>query len=241
MVGTRTGNSEHGLDDVSFYHKHAAQIFESMVMPLSGAHVLAVLPGYDDRPDSSLISMVAHFMKLSGSPWSGFCLNNRVELSRRLDLSRKDGKPVILFGVTFALLDLVESGMDLSGVLVIETGGMKGRRKEIIRDELHEQLRQARPAGILSEYGMTELLSQAYSRDGGPFVAPHCLKIMIREVNDRLTPATGAGVVHVIDLANIHSCCFIETEDIGRIVPGGFQVLGRLDHSDLRGCNLLVV
>ena len=207
---------------------------------LSGAHLIAVLPGYTERPDSSLVAMVDHFIKLTGSPHSGFCLHDRDALRRRLASAREAGGQVLLWGVTFALLDLIENGVDLSGVLVMETGGMKGRRKEIIRAELHELLMNAGPAGVCSEYGMTELLSQAYSINGSVFHPPPSMRVVFREANDPFRWTDGHGVINVIDLANIHSCCFIETEDLGRAVDGGFEVLGRLDQSDLRGCNLMV-
>jgi len=236
----QTGFSRHFLDDEGYYLNHAISIFESMVMSLHDLCFLAVLPGYVERPDASLVAMANALINRSGSSLSGFCLNDSDDLRKRIDAARLQGQSVFLLGVTFALLDLVDSGFDLSGVTVMETGGMKGRRKEIIREELHERLRTANPVRILSEYGMTELLSQAYSADGECFREPPTMRVLLRDVHDPFRAAPGTGVLNVIDLANIHSCCFVETQDLGVYGPAGFEVLGRLDAADVRGCNLMV-
>ncbi|MFM8347287.1 MAG: acyl transferase, partial [Bacteroidota bacterium] len=205
--------STHLVDDLSFYHDHARRIFEHQVGPLSGANLIAVLPSYVERNDSSLVSMVDQFVRWTGSALSGFFKPDPAIVSIRIREALATGRPTILFGVTFALLDLVSAGIDLSGVTVIETGGMKGRRKEIVREDLHNILRSARPDRICSEYGMTELLSQAYAVDGRNFTAPPSMRVMFREVNDPFSvpSPTGQGILMVADLANVHSCCFIET------------------------------
>lgn len=233
--------STHLVDDLDYYHGHARRIFEREVGPLSGANLIAVLPSYVERNDSSLVSMVDQFVKWTGSSLSGFFKPDPTVVSDRISEALATGRPTILFGVTFALLDLVAAGIDFSGVTVIETGGMKGRRKEIVREELHQLLRSANPRRICSEYGMTELLSQAYAVDGTRFKTPPSMRVMFREVNDPFSPPslTGQGILMVIDLANVHSCCFIETQDLGRGNEAGFEVLGRVDHSDIRGCSLL--
>ncbi len=233
--------SAHSIDDLSFYHAHARRIFEGHFGPLEGMNLVAVLPSYTERGDSSLVSMVDSFIQRSGSSLSGFFRPDPERITAQLDRARATGRPTVLIGVTFALLDLIAAGVDLAGITVIETGGMKGRRQEIIREELHDHLRQAQPARICSEYGMTELLSQAYALDGPVFRAPSAMRVMFREVNDPFSKLMmeGQGILMVADLANIHSCCFIETQDLGRGNYRGFEVLGRLDHSDIRGCSLL--
>ena len=237
---THTGNSQHAVRDREFYLTRAADAFQYLVQPIAGTVFLAVLPSYTDRPDASLVAMAEYFVRLTGHPLSGFCLEHPGQVSLRLDEARKSGRPVILLGVTFALLDLVQSGVDFTDVLVMETGGMKGRRREIIRPELHEILRQANPKAIWSEYGMTELLSQAYALEDGPFRPAAGMHVLIREINDPFRAASGTGLINVIDLANLHSCSFIETQDLGKVHGEGFDVLGRLDYSDVRGCNLMV-
>lgn len=233
--------STHLVDDLHYYHEHARRIFEHHIGPLAGANLIAVLPSYVERNDSSLVSMVDRFVQWTGSSFSGFFKPDPMIISARLREARETGRPTYLFGVTFALLDLVAAGIDLSGVTVIETGGMKGRRKEIIRAELHHLLDAAHPASICSEYGMTELLSQAYAVDGTHFKVPASMRVMFREVNDPFSAPSlaGQGILMVADLANVHSCCFIETQDLGRGNEAGFEVLGRVDHSDIRGCSLL--
>ena len=233
--------SVHQVDDEDFYRQHARSIFQQFFGPVSGMNIIAVLPSYTERNDSSLVHMVDWLVQCSGSPVSGFFPPDPGVVADQLSRARASGAPTVIVGVTFALLDLVASGIDFSGVTVLETGGMKGRRKEIIRDELHELLQKAGPSRICSEYGMTELLSQAYALDGNLFRTPPSMRVMFREVNDPFAvPAIEAqGILLVADLANVHSCCFIETQDLGRGEKGGFEVLGRVDHSDVRGCSLL--
>jgi hypothetical protein len=206
---------------------------------------LALLPSYLEREGSSLIYMVDDLIKQSNNPDSGFFLYNHDELFQQLKKQQDAGRPTLLIGVTFGLLDFIDQyQVNFPELVVMETGGMKGRRKEMIREELHEVL----GAGfgvkhIHSEYGMTELLSQAYSKGEGIFNCPPWMKIIIRDTNDPLsTLQTGkTGGISVIDLANINSCAFIATQDLGKIyTDGSFEVLGRFDQSDIRGCNLLI-
>lgn len=207
--------------------------------------ILALLPSYLERQDSSLVHMASRLMQLSGHPDNGFFLYNYDELAGKLHQIEQSGRKTLLLGVSFALLDLATNyPMPLKHTLVMETGGMKGRRKEITRQELHGILQNAFSVEhIHSEYGMTELLSQAYSKGEGLYRCPPWMKILTRDVYD---PSSSqdfgkTGAINVIDLANIYSCSFIETKDLGKVyTDGSFEVLGRIDHSDTRGCNLMV-
>ncbi|HXC04234.1 MAG TPA: acyl transferase, partial [Bacteroidia bacterium] len=207
--------------------------------------ILALLPSYLEREGSSLVYMADDLIRLSGHPSSGFYLRNRKELHTQLQRLEQAGQKTLLLGVTYALLDFAEEfPMQLKHTRVMETGGMKGQRKEMIREELHETLcRQLGLTSVHSEYGMTELLSQAYSMGQGRFHCPPWMKILIRDPNDPLSlcPPGKTGGINIIDLANIHSCSFIATQDLGKLhSDGSFEVLGRFDNSDLRGCNLLI-
>jgi hypothetical protein len=238
--------SKHFIWSEEWYLNHAQEIFESEYGNLTNFHVLALLPAYLERPGSSLVSMARHFIEKSESPHSGFYLYNQDELLGKLDLLKNDSRQVLLLGVTFALLDLAESGRDFSpmeNLTVMETGGMKGRRKEMIREEVHDILKAFfKLESIHSEYGMTELMSQAYSKGAGKYTLPATMRVMIRDVNDPLSWSTRSqGGINVIDLANFYSCAFIETQDLGRFDKNGcLEVLGRFDNSEIRGCNLLV-
>ncbi|MCE2996782.1 MAG: acyl transferase [Cyclobacteriaceae bacterium] len=237
--------SRHPVRDLSFYLKNAQTIFERYFGSLENYHFFALLPSYLERQGSSLIAMMDYFIRESKSPYSGFYLHNYQELVSHLRLAKNTDRKVILWGVSFALLDLAEGfELDLKDAIVIETGGMKGRRKEMIREELHELLCSRFKVGrIGSEYGMTELLSQAYSLGNGLYQSPPWMKILVRDINDpfQMLENGKTGGINVIDLANAHSCAFVETQDLGKWVQGGyFEVLGRIDNSDLRGCNLLV-
>ena len=238
---TATGHSMHHIREVQFYLKHAAGCFEYEYGELNGSHFFAILPSYTERDDASLAAMAGYFIDRSRSQFSGFFLGDSWRLRVAMDKALDSGRPVILMGVTFALLDLVQSGFNFSGVRLIETGGMKGRGKEMVREELHQILQTADPLEIGSEYGMTELLSQAYARGGSEFKCSAWMKILTRELNDHRvnTPPGATGVIHVVDLANLDTCSFIETQDLGRLTTNGFEVLGRMDHSDLRGCSLM--
>jgi hypothetical protein len=208
--------------------------------------IAALLPSYVERKGSSLVYMAEWLIKESGNPASGFYKDNPGELIRVLRTAKSENRKVLLLGVTFALLDLAEKlSPDLSGVIVMETGGMKGRRKELTRSELHSILKEKlNIASVHSEYGMTELLSQAYSKGGGVFYCPPWMKILIRDPLDPFnifSEASVTGGINIIDLANLNSCSFISTSDLGKThEDDGFEVLGRFDNSDIRGCNLLV-
>lgn len=238
--------SKHFIWSELWYLQHAKRIFEKEYGPLTEYHVLALLPAYLERPGSSLVSMAKHFIDESKSGHSGFYLYNQDELLEKLKTLSGDSKKVLLLGVTFALLDLAESSKDffpMENLIVMETGGMKGRRKEMIREEVHDILKAYfQVKSIHSEYGMTELMSQAYSKEGGKYTLPVSMRVMLRDVNDPFSWSTRSqGGINVIDLANFHSCAFIETQDLGRFDKNGFlEVLGRFDNSEIRGCNLLV-
>ncbi len=243
---TQQNRSRHFVADVSFYKQHAQLLFEDAYGPLAGCVVLALLPSYLEQGDSSLVMMIDHFIKATGQTEEGFYLHNHNDLREALKSAKAAGKKVYLFGVTYALLDLAEeiSPEEGEGIVLFETGGMKGRRREMIREELHAILSKAfGVAAIHSEYGMTELLSQAYSQGFGIFQPSRTLRILIRDVNDPLavSAVSSSGGINVIDLANIDSCAFIETKDLGKLYSdGSFEVLGRFDNSDVRGCNLMV-
>ncbi len=287
--------SQHVVPDPDLYEAISTRIFEQTYGPLSNFHILALLPSYLERNNSSLVYMVQQFMDRSARSQvninqSGFFLNNHRELTERLRqlAQQPDQKRILLIGVTFGLLDWAESEPDLSflgqlpDLVVMETGGMKGRRKELLREEVHEILTDRLGIrAIHSEYGMTELLSQAYSAGAGVFRPSSTLRIYLRDINDpfsifpdslcqtgsRQTGSRQTGGINVIDLANLDSCAFIETQDLGQYVadeetkngaestgkstasadqpgesiPGNFRVIGRFDNSDVRGCNLMTV
>ena len=243
---TGSSVSKHMVTDLSWYTKSYTKGFEYFYGPIEDYTVLGLLPNYLERDGSSLIYMVDDFIKKSNKPASGFYLNNLSELSKTLIALDKKGEKVLLIGVTFALLDLIErQQFKLQNTIIMETGGMKGRRKEIIRNELHEILCAGLGVSkIHSEYGMTELLSQGYSSGDGVFDCPPWMKILARDTEDALTMVgtNKTGGLNVIDLANYNSCSFIATQDLGKVDNNGsFEVLGRFDHSDIRGCNLMVM
>ena len=238
--------SKHLITDVTLYENSYRNAFSDFYGNIEDYVVLALLPSYLERSGSSLIYMVKDLMELSNNENSGFYLNNYDELILKLKELDNSGQNVILIGVTYALLDLIEKQkFQLKNTIIMETGGMKGKRKEIIREELHEILCEGfGVSSIHSEYGMTELLSQAYSLGNGIFECPNWMNIVIRDTEDALTyVATGkTGGINVIDLANINSCSFIATQDLGKKYPNNtFEVLGRFDNSDIRGCNLMVL
>ncbi|MBC3542336.1 acyl transferase [Rufibacter sediminis] len=243
---TQQQRSQHLVADPEFYKVHAQYLFEETYGPLAGCVFLALLPSYLEQGDSSLVMMIDHFIKASGQTQPGFYLRNHAELREAVAQAKRSGKKVYLFGVTYALLDLAEevSPGEFSGTVIFETGGMKGRRREMVREELHGLLTRAFGVdAIHSEYGMTELLSQAYSTGQGIFQPSRTLRVLVRDVNDPFSVSSeaGSGGVNVIDLANVDSCAFIETKDLGKLYPdGSFEIMGRFDNSDIRGCNLLV-
>lgn len=243
--------SKHFVSDVSVYEKSYLKGFELVYGNIQDYCVLALLPSYLERDGSSLIYMMEDLIKKSNHPDSGFYLNNYDELIAKLNSLQAHSQKTILIGVTYALLDLSDQFPlykggkgDFSNVTVMETGGMKGKRKEMVREELHSTLCKGFGVDkIHSEYGMTELLSQAYSKGDGIFNCPPWMKILIRDTNDPFAylPINKTGGINVIDLANINSCSFIATQDLGKLHNGNsFEVLGRFDNSDIRGCNLLV-
>lgn len=237
--------SRHYVADLHLYQKVSQTMFELTYGKLSDFHIFALLPSYLERKHASLVAMADFFIRQSHSEYSGFYLKNYQELIQNIRQA-KDTRRTLLMGVSFALLDLAEQYQpDLQGVTVMETGGMKGRRKEMTREELHTILSEKlNVKNIHSEYGMTELLSQAYARHNGTFKTPPWMKILIRDINDPfyINSSLRAGGINVIDLANIYSCAFIETQDLGRtnITEETFEVLGRFDNSDIRGCNLMI-
>ncbi|BAX80310.1 LuxE/PaaK family acyltransferase [Labilibaculum antarcticum] len=242
-----TGNltSRHYVPDLKIYEASFTKGFEQYYGAVSDYCILALLPSYLEREGSSLIYMMEKLIKDSKHEKSGFYLHNHEELIATITNLKKQKQKILLLGVSFALLDLAEKfQLDLDDVIVMETGGMKGRRKEITREELHAFLtKRLGVEKIHSEYGMTELLSQAYSKGDSLFFTPSWMKILIRDTYDPFSyeQQGRSGGVNVIDLANINSCSFIETQDLGRIhTDGSFEILGRFDHSDIRGCNLLV-
>lgn len=238
--------SKHHVTDLSYYEWSFRKAFSHFYGNIEDYVILALLPSYLERDGSSLIYMVNDLIAQSNHPDSGFYLNNYDALTQKILQLEKDGQNVLLIGVTYALLDLIErQKFQLQHTVIMETGGMKGKRKEMIREELHELLCNGFGVSeIHSEYGMTELLSQAYSLGNGVFECPPWMDILIRDTEDALSylPSGKAGGINVIDLANINSCSFIATQDLGKKQPNhSFEVLGRFDHSDIRGCNLMVV
>ena len=243
---TGSQTSSHYVTDVSLYEQSFLASFKHHYGNIEDYTVLALLPSYLERSGSSLIYMVDRLIKDSKKPDSGFYLKDLFALSEKLKNLDKSGEKVLLIGVSFALLDLVENfNFDLKNTIVMETGGMKGRRKELVREELHEFLQKGFGVShIHSEYGMTELLSQGYSTGGGIFTTPPWMRILIRDTEDALSalPKNKTGGINVIDLANINSCPFIATQDLGKEIDSShFEVLGRFDQADIRGCNLMVL
>lgn len=243
--GTTGSQSQHFVTDVSLYEKSYNLGFKHFYGNIQNFTVLALLPSYLEREGSSLIYMVDDLIKKSNNSESGFFLKNTQKMVEIIQNHSKNEKKLLILGVSYALLDLVESKQfDLKNAIVMETGGMKGKRKEMIREELHAILSKGFGVEkIHSEYGMTELLSQAYSKGNGIFECPPWMNILIRDTEDALTllPNGKTGGINVIDLANINSCSFIETQDLGKKHTNGtFEILGRFDKSDIRGCNLLI-
>ncbi|MCC2545319.1 acyl transferase [Hymenobacter sp. BT175] len=245
---TRQQRSRHLVRDPGLYRRNAARIFEQTYGPLSCWTFLALLPSYLEQGQSSLVAMVDYFARESGQRQDAFFLHDHAALLRALaEAKQEPGRRVMLIGVTYALLDLAEAhggAPELQGLTVLETGGMKGRRREMIREELHAALAPAFGTDAFhSEYGMTELLSQAYSPGYGRFHCPPQLRILLRHAADPFSVAEHRpdGAINVVDLANVDSCAFIETKDLARMHPdGSFEVLGRMDNSDVRGCNQMV-
>ena len=243
--GTTGNQSKHLVSDLSIYKKSFRKSFELFYGDITDYCILSLLPNYREREGSSLIYMVDDFIKNSKHPDSGFYLNDYKKLTQTLiELENKNQK-TILFGVSYALLDLaVQFPQKLNNTIIIETGGTKGNRKEILKEELHESLKSCfKTKTIHSEYGMTELLSQSYSKGNGIFKSPPWKKVLIRDINDPLSFVDNniTGGINIIDLSNIYSCPFIATQDLGKKYnDDSFSIIGRYDNSDVRGCNLLV-
>ena len=247
-----TGNttSKHYISDLNLYKKSFSEAFKTHFGNIEDYCVLALLPSYLEREGSSLVYMVDDLIKQSNNPQSGFYLDNTQELIERLEyletvIPAEAGNKTILLGVSYALLDLIETRkFQLKNTIIMETGGMKGRRKEMIKEELHQILKEGfGVSNIYSEYGMTELLSQAYSKGNGIFTCPPWMKILTRDTEDALSLIKNkTGGINVIDLANINSCSFIATQDLGKVYSdNSFEIIGRFDQSDIRGCNLMIL
>lgn len=243
---TGMATSKHFVTDVFLYEESYRKGFSQFYGNIEDYVVLALLPSYLEREGSSLIYMVEDLIQMTNNSESGFYLHNHDELIEKVIRLDNSGQNVILIGVTYALLDLIEKhSFQLQNTIIMETGGMKGKRKEMIREELHQQLCEGfGVTAIHSEYGMTELLSQAYSLGNGVFECPSWMQILVRDTEDALTYVQQGktGGINVIDLANINSCSFIATQDLGKKNPNNsFEVLGRFDNSDIRGCNLMII
>ncbi len=240
---TQLLRSRHLVTDLSFYNASLSLGFERVFGPVSDYVFIALLPSYLENGDSSLIYMVDQLIEKSASVLSGYYMSNAATVAAVYNKTLSAGKKPFVFGVAYALLDLVASGIRLTEALILETGGMKGRRQELTKAELHERLMEGFQADtILSEYGMTELLSQAYCLKDQTFACPPWMQIRIRDAYDPFdeVPFGQKGGVNVIDLANQNSCAFIQTDDLGRLTPHGFLLEGRIEASDVRGCNQLV-
>ncbi|MBL7931590.1 MAG: acyl transferase [Bacteroidia bacterium] len=237
--------ASHYVNDIKLYEDSFSLGFERFYGKVSDYCILALLPNYLQRKGSSLVYMCQKLIKDSGHPLSGFFLDNIPELLSIIRQLNEMGQKTLLIGVSYALMDLCDYGLKLNdNFIVMETGGMKGTRKEMMKEELHAFLKEGLGTSkIHSEYGMTELLSQAYSRGDGLFEAPPWMRFLIREVEDplKIRKDQKTGGINVIDLANINSCCFIATKDLGRLTPDNkLQLMGRYDNSDVRGCNLML-
>ena len=241
--GTGGKRSVHHIKDINVYIQSFTQCFEENFGSINNTVFLGLLPSYIEQGNSSLIYMVDYLIQKSNRKESGFYLNDYKKLYELILKLEKSEKKIILIGVSYALLDFIENfSLNTENLIIIETGGMKGRRKEITREELHDKLKKGfNSNNIKSEYGMTELLSQAYSNTNGIFKSPSWLKVLARDINNPLSVnLQGKGALNFIDLANINSCSFIASDDIGEVYQdSSFKVLGRLSNSEIRGCNLM--
>lgn len=242
---TGTQTSTHFVRKRRLYEQSFTECFSLFFGPPKDLVILALLPSYLEREDSSLVYMANKLIQLTADADSGFYLHDLERLSQTLNRLKQQQKKTLLIGVTYALLDLAaQYPMAFPGLILMETGGMKGQRKEMVRSDLHQQLQQAFGiTSVCSEYGMTELLSQAYSKGGGRFFTPPWMKVLIRDINDPLNYVGEGktGGLNIIDLANLHSCSFLATKDLGKLyTDSSFEVLGRFDSSDIRGCNLML-
>ena len=240
---TGSERSKHFVESLKMYENSFLKSYINQVGNPADQIILALLPNYIEQGNSSLVYMVDYLIKATKNQFSGFYLDNLIDLIQAYEKAIATGKEVVIFGVSYALLDLADLKPNLSKARIIETGGMKGRRKELSKEELHEVLKNAfQVPFISSEYGMSELLSQAYSDKKGLFDLPKWMQVVIRDVNDPFgyLEKDKTGGVNVIDLANLYSCAFISTQDLGKITQNKLQLMGRFDHSDVRGCNLMI-
>lgn len=242
---SQTIQSKHYVKSLALYEEAFTKGFIQQYGSPENYCFLGLLPSYLERSHSSLVYMVQKLMEKSKHPMNGFYLSNFQELANKLQLLEKEGQPTILIGVTFGLLDFAEQyQVSLKNTIIMETGGMKGRREEMTRQQVHLQLKKSFSVETIhSEYGMTELLSQAYSKADGIFHCPPWMKVLVRDEDDPLhISTTGKGAINIIDLANVYSISFIATDDVGEVFEdGSFRVLGRMDNSDIRGCSLLAL
>lgn len=241
--GTGGDRSQHFVLHTEIYKRSFTAIYNDQIGNPKDQVILALLPNYLEQGESSLVYMVDELIKQSESEFSGFFLENHLDLISNYEQAIALGKSVVIFGVSYALLDLAELNPNLSKATVIETGGMKGRRKELSKKEMHDILKEGfNCESISSEYGMTELLSQSYSNSDGKFDQPDWMKIIIRDINDPFSYVREgkSGGINIVDLANLNSCSFIATQDLGKMTNNQFEILGRFDNSDIRGCNLLM-
>ena len=237
------GRSKHIVTDPSLYQQSYTLGFEQYFGNPKEWVILALLPNYLEQGNSGLVNMVEGLIAQSAHPLSGFVLNEMEHIHERYVQALASGRKCMLFGVSYALLDLAEQGKDFAQAVVVETGGMKGRRKELTKPELHEALKQGlNTSEIHSEYGMTELLSQGYCGPDLVFRTPSWMRVILRDVSDpqARVPEGQRGAINIIDLANLNSCSFIATDDLGKLAPGGFLLEGRVNHADIRGCNQMV-
>jgi Acyl-protein synthetase, LuxE len=242
---TGTERSRHNILDLSVYDESLVKGFEGFYGLIETYNIFALTPDPQQKPDSSLIYMISKWILKSKSKASGFYLDRQGVLAKLLEECKSAGKRTLLIGLSYALVDFAEKfPIALPGAVIMETGGMKGKRKEMIREELHAFLSERFCCkNIHSEYGMTELLSQAYAQENGHFKTPSWMKVLVRDTNDPLSliPDGKTGGINIIDLANFNSCSFLSLQDLGKINGDGtFEVLGRFDFSDLRGCNLMM-
>jgi Acyl-protein synthetase, LuxE len=240
---TGMDRSIHLIQDIEMYRESFRKTYIAQIGHPENQVIFALLPNYLEQGESSLVFMVDDLISMTNNSMSGFLLNEISTIEKRYQMALAENKEVVVFGVSYALLDLAERNIDLSQATIIETGGMKGRRKELTKEELHNELKKGlNTKYIASEYGMTELLSQAYSTTNQLFELPPWMKVRLRETNDPFSDLSKnkTGGINIIDLANAYSCSFIATQDLGRIEDGRLKLMGRFDNADLRGCNMLV-
>lgn len=241
--GTGGQRSNHFVESLALYERSFETCYRSQIGNPEDQIIIALLPNYLEQDASSLIYMVDFLIKKSNTDLSGYYLNDYSKIIEVYNQAKINEKKVVIFGVSYALLDLAENKLNLSQAIIIETGGMKGKRKEITKEQLHKKLTSGfNVSFIASEYGMSELLSQCYSDKNGLFTNPPWMKVLIRDTYDPLSYINQGktGGINIIDLANVYSCSFISTQDLGKSVENKFQLMGRYDNSDIRGCNLLI-